>query len=73
MRGTGWENFKSAAIAAMLGLLAAIGIPWVNLTGQICGGYIVAQFTWVFLVAMDEIQRQRNEKRRTARRRDSGR
>ena len=74
MRGSTWENFKSAAIAAMLGLLAAIGIPWVNLTGQICGGYIVAQFTWVFMVAFDEIHRQRDEsRRRTARRRNSER
>lgn len=64
MRGSKWENFKSASIACLLGLLAAIGIPWVNLTGQIVGGYVIAQFTWVFLVAFDEIQRQRGERRK---------
>lgn len=64
MRGTRWENFKSAAIAVLIGLLAGIGIPWVNLTGQILGGYIVAQIIWVFLVAYDETQRQREERRR---------
>lgn len=67
MRGTKWENFKSAAIACLLGLLAAIGLPWVNLTGQIVGGYVIAQFVWIFLVAYDETLRQRDEKRRKRR------
>ena len=67
MRGSKWENFKSATIACLLGLLAAIGIPWVNLTGQIVGGYVVAQFVWIFLVAYDETLRQRDEKRRKRR------
>ena len=64
MRGTRWENFKSAALAVLIGILAAIGVPWVNLTGQIIGGWIVAQMVWVFLVAFDEIERQRREGRR---------
>ena len=67
MKGSKWENFKSATIAALLGLLAAIGIPWVNLTGPIIGGYVVAQVMWVFLVAYDETLRQRDEKRRNRR------
>lgn len=68
MRGTGWENFKSATIAVLIGILAAVGIPWTTTAAQILGGYIVAQFTWVFLVAFDEIQRQRDESMRSGRR-----
>lgn len=64
MKGTRWENFKSAALAVLIGILAAIGVPWVNLTGQIIGGWIVAQMVWVFLVAFDETERQRREGRK---------
>lgn len=68
MRGTRWENFKSAFISVLIGILAAVGIPWATVAAQIIGGYITAQFTWVFLVALDEIQRQRDESMRSGRR-----
>ena len=61
MKGSKWDNFKSAIIALLLGVLVAIGLPWVNLTGQIIAGYVTSQFTWILCVALDEIQRQRDD------------
>ena len=61
MKGSKWDNFKSAIIALLLGVLVAIGLPWVNLTGQIIAGYVTSQFVWILCVALDEIQRQRDE------------
>lgn len=64
MRGTRWENAKSAAIALLIGILAARSITWRDTFCQIAGGYVVAQVMWVFLVAYDEIQRKRKSGRR---------
>lgn len=63
MKGSRWENLKSAAIAVMLGMLAMTGIPWESTGKMICGGYLVAQIAWVYLVSYDEIQRKRRESR----------
>ena len=68
MKGSRWDNFKSAIIALLLGVLVAIGLPWVNLTGQIIAGYVTAQFAWILCVALDEIQRQRDDSMRGGRR-----
>lgn len=64
MRGKKWDNFKSASLAVLLGVLVAIGLPWVNRVGQFFAGYVTAQFTWILFVAIDEVQRQRDERRR---------
>lgn len=64
MKGKKWDNFKSAAMSVLLGVLVAIGLPWVNRVGQFFAGYVVAQFTWVLFVAIDEVQRQRDERRK---------
>ena len=69
MRGTSWEQFKSAAIAILIGILAARGIVWRNTFCMWAGAYLVAQIIWVFLVAYDEIQRKRGEGRRDKRQR----
>ena len=64
MKGSRWENIKSAAIAVMLGMLAMTGIPWESTGKMICGGYLVAKIAWVYLVSYDEIQRKRRESRK---------
>ncbi len=69
MKGSNWSNFKSAAIAVLFGILAARGIVWRSLFCEICGGYLVAQIIWVFLVAYDEIQRKRRKTMRHYRKR----
>lgn len=64
MRGSKWENLKSGAIAVLLGLLAMAGITWRSTGCMICGGYLVSQITWVYLVSYDEIQRKRRQSRK---------
>lgn len=64
MRGTRWENVKSAAIAIMLGMLAMTGLTWESTVAMIGGGYIVAQIAWIYLISYDEIQRKRRETKR---------
>ena len=61
MKGSKWDNFKSAFLALLLGILVAIGLPWVNRIGQFFAGYVVSQFVWILCVALDEIQRQRDD------------
>lgn len=63
MRGTKWENTKNAAIAILMGVLAATSITWRDTFCQIGGGYVVAQVIWVFLTAYDEILRKRERRR----------
>ena len=64
MRGTRWENTKDAAIAILIGILAAQSITWRDTFCMIGGAYVVAQVIWVFLTAYDEIVRKRTEGRR---------
>ena len=63
MRGTKWENTKNAAIAILMGVLAATSITWRDTFCQTVGGYVVAQVIWVFLTAYDEILRKRERRR----------
>lgn len=64
MRGTRWENTKNAAIAILIGILAAQSITWRDTFCMVGGAYVVAQVIWVFLTAYDEIIRKRTEGRR---------
>lgn len=68
MRGTKFENMKNAAIAILLGYIAATSLEWRDVICQIGGGYIVAQIIWVFLVAYDELLRKRRHSRRNHKR-----
>lgn len=63
MRGTKWENTKNAAIAILIGILAAISITWRDKFCMVGGGYVIAQVIWVFLTAYDEILRKRGRRK----------
>ena len=64
MRGTKWENFKSAAISVLIGMVAMLTVTWRSTGCMIGGGYLVAQIIWVFMVSYDEIQRKRNDSKK---------
>ena len=64
MKGRLRDNFKNAAIALLLGILAARAITWRDAFCMYAGGYVVSQIMWVFLTAYDEILRKRDESRR---------
>lgn len=68
MKGTKFENMKNAAIAILLGFIAATSITWRDTFCQIGGGYLVAQVIWVFMTAYDELLRKRRHSRRNHKR-----
>lgn len=64
MRGTKRENIKNAAIAILMGIVAALLFEYPNAVNQCIAGYLVTQTIWVFMVCYDEILRKRRESRK---------